>query len=354
MRVVQLLPALVEGGVERGVVESNREYVKRGIESFVISSGGELAKVIEKDGGVHIPLDVKSKNILTFPTRIKQLQKLFKKINPSILHARSRVPAWLSYFAKGDIPLVTTVHGFNSVNFYSSIMTKGDKVICVSNPLKNYIQLHYNTPSSKIEVIHRGVDLKSFDPKKVDKEFIEKFKAHYNLEGKFILTSVGRITSLKGYELFLHAVAKVKKIKPNTVGLIVGGVQKGKEGYFKKLQRLNKRLNSPIIFVGSTSKVAEIYSLSDLVVNSSLKPESFGRSLVEAMAMETPAIAPAFGGALDILSKENLFIPKDVESLTQTILNAKKETKGLREEVKNRFSLEQMITKTLQVYRELL
>ena len=134
MRIVQVIPELNEGGVERGVVELNREFVKKGIESFVISAGGKLENQINLDGGNHIKFDVCSKNIFTAFSRVNALKKILKEINPDIIHVRSRVPAWLVYFAnkKLNIKVVSTVHGFNSVGFYSSIMQKSDAVICVS------------------------------------------------------------------------------------------------------------------------------------------------------------------------------------------------------------------------------
>ena len=135
MRIVQVIPELNEGGVERGVVELNREFVKKGIESFVISAGGKLENQINLDGGNHIKFDVCSKNIFTAFRRVKGLKKILKELKPDIIHVRSRVPAWLVYFAnkKLNIKVVSTVHGFNSVGFYSSIMQKSDAVICVSN-----------------------------------------------------------------------------------------------------------------------------------------------------------------------------------------------------------------------------
>ncbi|SMC10145.1 glycosyltransferase family 4 protein [Nitratiruptor tergarcus] len=357
MRVVQLLPELHEGGVERGVVEMNREFVQKGVESFVISAGGKLEEQIIKDGGVHMRFDVCSKNPLTAPLRTAGLKKIFGQIQPDIIHARSRVPAWLSYFARGDIPFVTTVHGFNSVNPYSAIMTKGERVICVSNPVKKYICQNYAIDEAKIRVIHRGVDLEKFDLQKIDKSFIATFKEQYDLQNKFIITSVGRITQLKDYETFIEAIALLKEQKPNVRGLIVGGVRKDKEEYFKKLQDLVKRLGveENIIFTGSIAKVSEIYALSDVVVSSSKKPESFGRSIAEAMAMNTPVVATAHGGALDICKEGfgELFSPGDARELAQKILHVKKRS-DLREYVAKNFSLQQMVEKTLAVYEELL
>ena len=144
MIIVQLLPELNEGGVERGTVELSRELIKRGHESIVISAGGKLQEQIDKEGGRHIALDICSKNPLSMFWRMIKLRKLLRTLNPDILHARSRVPAWLTYLANKrlHIPFVTTVHGFNSVSAYSAIMTKGDSVICVSRAMKSYIQEH--------------------------------------------------------------------------------------------------------------------------------------------------------------------------------------------------------------------
>lgn len=356
MRVVQLLPELREGGVERGVVEMNRELVKRGIESYVISVGGKLAEKIEQEGGKHITFDVCSKNPLTAPLRIAGLKKIFASIKPHIIHARSRVPAWLSYFAKGDRPFVTTVHGFYSVNAYSAVMMKGDRVICVSNPIKEYILHHYKVDASKIRVIHRGVDLELFDPAKVDRAFMEEFKKRYNLANRFIVSSVGRITPLKSYETFIEAIDTVRRKRPEVVGLIVGGVRSDKRGYYEQLQALvrSKGLEEHIIFTGSVAKVAEVYALSDVVVSSSKKPESFGRSIAEAMAMGTPVIATAHGGALDIIKNGygELFNVGDAKELAQKILTIQPR-EDLREYVQKNFSLQQMVEKTIAVYKEL-
>ncbi|MHC4552008.1 MAG: glycosyltransferase, partial [Planctomycetota bacterium] len=141
MKVMQLVPELNQGGVERGVVELSRELVRRGHESVVVSAGGKLVEQIERDGGEHITLDVCSKNPLTAFGRTRRLKRIICDVQPDIVHPRSRVPAWLCVFAlKGlNVPLVTTVHGFNSVSAYSKVMTAGARVICVSTSIKEYI-----------------------------------------------------------------------------------------------------------------------------------------------------------------------------------------------------------------------
>jgi len=360
MRIVQLLPELNEGGVERGTVELSRELVKLGHESIVISAGGKLSEQIEQNGGKHITFDVCSKNPLTAPLRIFRLRKILKALNPDILHARSRVPAWLAYLAnkKLHLPFVTTVHGFNSVSPYSAIMTKGDHVICVSGAIKSYIQEHYHTSDEKITVIPRGVDLEKFNPQNLDTEFMRLFSEEYSLEEKFVVTSVGRITQLKDLETFISAIAVLKKDHPNVAGLIVGGVREDKEEYFRSLKALVKELgiDENIIFSGSQSKVAEIYALSDVVVSSSKKPESFGRSVAEALALNTPVVATGHGGVLDIiLEGENGFfypVGNTIELANKINACSSLYFDGYKY-ISENFSLKKMVQSTVTVYREL-
>jgi glycosyltransferase involved in cell wall biosynthesis len=388
MHIVQILPELNQGGVERGAVELSRELVKRGHQSTVISAGGSQAAQIEKDGGRHITFDVCSKNPLTFPFRVLALRRILQNLmresnvesqksnveraqpkivnrqspiaNSLIIHARSRVPAWLCYFAnkKLHIPFVTTVHGFNSVSKYSEIMTRGDAVICVSHPVKEYIQKNYGTPDEKITVIHRGIDPTEFDPEKLDRAWIDSFKTKFGLNGKFVVTAVGRITELKDYETFIRAIADCAQKIPNICGVIVGGVRHDKQTYYERLLALVKELHveKHIIFAGSHSQMPEIYALSDVLVSCSKKPESFGRTLIEAMAMNTPVIATRHGGALDIVEEGlNGFLvtPGNVNELAEALRRQKEIPRtGLREYVLGRFALEKMVDKTACIYHE--
>lgn len=360
MKIVQVLPELNEGGVERGVVELNRELVLKGIESCVISAGGKLEEQIVKDGGMHIKYDVCSKNIFTFPLRVIRLKKILKKLKPDIIHVRSRVPAWLIHFAnkKLKIKIVSTVHGFNSVSFYSRIMTNADHVICVSNSIKEYIQKHYETLDEKITVIPRGIDINVFNPSNIDNMFIESFKKEWKLENRFIVTSVGRITQLKDYETFIKAISLVQTKYPNVVGLVVGGVREDKKEYFESLKLLasNKGLLNNIRFVGSQKKIAEIYSLSDVVISSSKKPESFGRAVAEAIALNTPVIATNHGGVKDIIiENENgfLFDVGNERQLSQYILKSSDLNFNGYNYISNTFNLDNMVEKTLNVYKGL-
>lgn len=361
MRIVQLLPELNEGGVERGTMELSRELVKLGHESIVISAGGKLEEQIKKDGGTHITFDLCSKNPFTVLLRIIKLRKILKELNPDILHARSRIPAWLAYIAnkKLHIPFVTTVHGFNSVSPYSAVMTKGDRVICVSGAIKTYIQNHYHTADEKITVIPRGIDLEKFNPENSDGEFIRRFREKYLLDDKFVVTTVGRITQLKDLETFISAIAVLKHNHSTIVGLVVGGVREDKQDYFHSLEALVKELglDDNIIFTGSQSKVAEIYALSSVVVSSSKKPESFGRTVAEALALGTPVVATNHGGVLDIIREgdNGFFYPVgDSEMLVRCIEKCRDLKFDGYGYISENFSLNKMVQSTVCVYRELL
>lgn len=360
MKIIQLLPELNEGGVERGTVELNRELVKRGIKSIVISSGGKLVERIEKEGGRHIRLDVASKNPLSVPWRVAALRRILAEEKPDIVHARSRVPAWLAWFANKPlkIPFVTTVHGFNSVSAYSKVMTYGDRVICVSNAVRDYVVKHYDTPLDKIVVIPRGIDTDMFCPDYVDTDFIREFKTRYDLDTKVVVSVVGRITQLKDLETFIAAIEKLKETVPPICGLIVGGVHKDKQAYYDTLREAvrKRHLQDHIVFAGSQNRVAEIYALSDVVVSSSKKPESFGRSVAEAIAMNTPVVATRHGGVLDIV-KEGVhgyfYTPQHAEELADAIMRARTLRFDGYGYICKHFSLEKMVERTVKVYRTL-
>ena len=363
MHIVQILPELNQGGVERGTVELSRELVKLGHRSTVISAGGSQAAQIEADGGQHITLDVCSKNPLTFFHRVRALRSQLSVLRPSVIHARSRVPAWLCWFANSKmlIPFVTTVHGFNSVNKYSAIMTQGERVLYGSSAIKEYVLKNYPVDESRLRYVPRGIDMDHFDPEKTDAHFIESFKTEHGLHGKTVITIVGRITEWKGQESFIRAVAEIHKRNPEVVGVIAGGIWHDKQDYFDSLVNLTKQLGAEdaFRFVGSQSQVREIYSLSDLTVSAaSTKAETFGRTTAEALAMNTPVIASAHGGSLDILiDGENglLFEPGNAEDLAKKIGQALETHFGnMRKHIEKNFSLNRMTHDELMVYQELI
>lgn len=364
MKIAQLLPELNEGGIERGVVETNREFTQLGNDSHVISAGGRLVKQLECDGGHHHHLNICSKNILTSPIRVGELSKLLDSLNPDIIHARSRVPAWLTHFANKKLkrPFVTTVHGLNSVNRYSRIMTSGDRVICVSEVVRDYIMKHYKTDQSIIRVIQRGVDMNQFNLTQIDSSNINQLRDKFNLHGKLVISSIGRITWLKDYETFIQAVAKVCKEIPEVVGLVVGGYREDKSDYFASLQKLvtKNKIEDQIIFTGSQDDMPSIYALSDIVVNASLKMGNMGRTVVEALALGTPVIATTFEGLHNLIDNDKngyIIETNDIEALSSALLRTIRESfsaEAIRASVPDEYTLEHMVQSILSVYRELL
>ena len=361
MKIVQLLPELNEGGVERGVVELNREFVRRGLTSVVISRGGRLVKEVEAAGGVHILFDVCGKNPFNVPLRVQGLKKIFRRLDPDILHARSRVPAWLTWLAnrRRRYPFVTTVHGLNSVNRYSEIMTRGDRVIVVGEPVRDHILKHYPVPAGKVRVIQRGVDLGRFSPELLDGEFIERFRREYGLQDKYVVTSVGRITWLKDYETFIEAVALLKEAAPDLVGLIVGGTREDKKKYLEGLKTLARArgVEERILFAGSQAKIAEIYALSDVLVNASLKMGNIGRTIIEAFALDTPVIATTYEGLQNLVVNGvngYLIHTRDPRDLAGKILRVRRGSfRDIRANLNPEYTLDAMVEKTIAVYKEL-
>lgn len=365
MKILQILPSLDDGGVERGTVDSNRLYVEAGHESWVISAGGKRVPEIERDGGHHVTLGMRSKNPFSAPFRMLALRKALRKIRPDVIHYRSRVPGWLTLWANAAkdlrIPTVSTLHGLNHPCFYSSVMVRADRVICVSSAGIAFVKEHYPWVSdATLNVIPRGVDLDMFNPETLDREWMKTFINENHLEGKFVATAVGRISLLKGVDVLIRAVAQLKDEWPELVALIVGGPQKNQENYLESLHALAEELGvtERVIFAGSQRKIPEVDALADVLCSCNVrKPESFGRTVAEALAMETPVIAAAHGGVLDIIRPgEDGFLvpPGDVNALAEALQKVKStDFVGLRKHIEENFTAEKMAADTLKLYESL-
>ena len=361
MRVIQLLPELNEGGVERGTVELNREFVQQQHESIVISRGGILADTIEKDGGRHLHFDVCSKNPLTAPSRILGLRRLLRELEPDLIHARSRVPAWLCHFARQGLklPLVTTVHGMNRINRYSRIMTTGDRVICVSEIVRDYVAKGYHLDPNQLTVVQRGTDMEYFASTQVEQNWISNFRKEQGLENAWIVTGVGRVTWLKDYESLIRAAAILKEEMPDLRLLIVGGVREDKQDYFNSLKKLAEEvgIEDRISWAGNQQKMREIYSLSDVLVNASLKMGNVGRTVVEALAMDCPVLATRWEGLNTVIEDQvngyNIETrnPEDLAAKLRLVREA--EFTQIRGSIPREFTLEAMVEHVLKVYRSL-
>lgn len=311
LTVVQVLPALQSGGVERGTLEVGKYLVEHGHRSIVISAGGRLVEQLEREGSEHVSLDIGKKSLLTLRL-IPRLRRFLIENQVDILHARSRMPAWICYLAwKGMDPktrphFVTTVHGLYSVNAYSAIMTKGEKIIAVSETVRDYILSNYpSVQPGKIQIIFRGVSSETHpygyqpDPAWRDK-FEHQFPA---IRNKLILTLPGRITRLKGHADFIVIMKGLVESGLPVHGLIVGGASHSKQTYLRELHRdiFGHGMQSHISFTGERSDLREIISISNLVLSLSTQPESFGRTTLEALRLGVPAAGYGHGGVGEIL-----------------------------------------------------
>jgi glycosyltransferase involved in cell wall biosynthesis len=310
--VVQILPALESGGVERGTLEISRALVTRGHRSIVISAGGRLVEQLVTEGGEHITLDLGKKSPITL-FKARKLKSLFKKVGADLVHVRSRMPAWATLLAwkltpKAQRPrLVTTVHGLNSVNRYSKVMTYGEQVIAVSHCCRDYVLTNYpDTDPGKMLVIHRGVSHDEFpygyQPPQQWRD--EWYKLYPQLDGPFVVLLPGRLTRFKGHFDFLAAIAKLKSQGVPVHGLIVGGADPNRLEYADSIIREASRLeiDDDVTMAGHRSDIREIMSVSHAVVSTSIKPpESFGRTVLEAIKLGRPTLGYDHGGVGEVL-----------------------------------------------------
>jgi glycosyltransferase involved in cell wall biosynthesis len=311
LTVLQLLPALESGGVERGTLEVAHALIERGHRALVMSAGGRLVAPLTEMGAEHFNWPVGTKSIRTL-LLTRRLRRFMMAHAVDIVHARSRVPAWLTWLAwRGMSPatrprFVTTVHGLYGVNRYSGIMTRGEAVIAVSDTVRAYILEHYpDTLPWRIHVIHRGVDGAAYPYGwKPDADWQARFFAQFPAaRARTLVTLPGRITRLKGHEDFIELIGRLKRRGLPVHGLIVGGATQSKRRYLQKLHyRVRSTgLASDISFTGQRDDLKHILAISQLVLSLSSQPESFGRTTLEALRLGVPVAGYAHGGVGEIL-----------------------------------------------------
>ncbi len=379
MIIMQVLPALNSGGVERGAVDIANFIASKGHKSIIISAGGGLETFLDKKVK-HYKLNVDSKNPFTIFSNIKKIKNLISENKADILHVRSRAPAWSCYYAvkNTSCKLLNTFHGTHSLSLfgkkpskikkkYNEIMLKGQKIIAVSNFIKNHIKNNYQEHFSddKIEIIHRGVDVELFNPAKITKQVKINLINEWDIpDDKKIIMLPGRITSWKGHEFLIESLALLKR--DDYICLFVGDISK-KSNYQQKLedQIIQLNLAGKIKFVGLSNSMAVTYSIADIVISASVKPEAFGRVAIEAQAMEKLTIATNIGGSKEtIIDNVTGFLaqvnnPQDLadkidQALSISALNSAKITKAARKNVLDNFSNDLMYQKTLNIYQNLL
>ena len=369
--VVQVLPALNSGGVERGTLEIAEYLVTKGWKSVVISSGGRLEQRLVRQGSLHINLPSHTKNPLHWFNLKAQYEKLFIQEKPDIVHVRSRVPAWTAgtVAQKMKIPLVSTIHGSYLAGsmlkkLYNNASIKADKVIAISNYVKDNILRVHPDKSSLIEVIHRGADINLFNPEKIAKSRIIQMSEIFQLpDDKKIIMMPARPSGWKGHEILIRAFSKINN--ENLICVMPGSDDGGK--FVLNLRNLAKKNNvlGKIVFLPFLDDLPAAYMLADVVVVPSLKPEPFGRVLIEAQAMGRPVVAFNHGGASESVINEKtglLVEPKNVKELGVAIeklvtipLNKRnKMASASREHIVNNFTLDKMRSETLKLYNKIL
>lgn len=312
LTVLQVLPALESGGVERGTLDVAAELIRRGHRSLVISAGGRLAEELVLTGSEHLawPIGVKSPATLRL---VPQLRHFLSRHQVDILHAHSRLPAWIAWLAWRSMPaasrphFITTVHGLYSVNRYSQIMTWGERVIAVSETARRYILENYpRVAPDRVTVIPCGVDSNAYPYRfQPDERWLMGWYAAYpQLQGQKILTLPGRLTRRKGHSGFIELIGQLRGQGYSVHGLIVGGEDPRHRRYADEIRQqvIHQGLQESITFTGYRSDLREIYTVSDLVLSLSRKPESFGRTVLEALSLGVPVVGYDHGGVGEILS----------------------------------------------------
>jgi glycosyltransferase involved in cell wall biosynthesis len=361
LSVLQALPDLNSGGVEQGTLEINKYLASKGYRSIVVSNGGRMVKQVLKDKGEHYKLAIGKKNLLTIFTIFK-LIKFIKKNKINIIHARSRLPAWVCYFAlklikKNVRPVfITTFHGAYSVNIYSSIMAKGDKVIVVSEMIKKFVLKNFKVSEEKLFLNYRGVSDKEFyNHYKVSKKWIQKWHKDFpQTKGKILLTMPGRISRIKGQDHFILILKKIIHKHPNAHGIIIGE-EKDKHKYMNELKSLIKELGlkENLTFVGHRKDIKKIMSISKIVFSLTKIPEAFGRVSLESLSLGIPVIAYAHGGVKEQLIKLQPEGLVGVKNFTQAANKAQKMLITPPKIKKNNFfTLEKMLQNTLSIYKK--
>ncbi len=370
--VVQILPELEEGGVEGETVDLAIFLAKQGHCSIVISAGGRLVATLEEHGCIHLCWPgIGKKNFACLPYIFK-LRSYLCKNYVDIVHLRSRLPAWVGYLAWKSLPrcqrpsLVTSFHGFYSINGYSRIMTRGERVIAVSQAIKEHILEHYGIDESKITLIHGGFSVEDFQPTQIAPARVEALRQRWlqGDDGKKIVMLPGRLTALKGHEMVIESFALLQDA--GVVCLLVGDKEESPV-YTQRLEKhiAAKGLQQQVLLTGHCDDMPAALLLADVVVSaSSAQPEAFGKVAIEAMAMERAVIATAHGGSLEtVIDNETgwLVPPGDPQPLAQALSMALADKelrqrlgRAGRKRVLEFFTADAMCEKTLALYNELI
>lgn len=361
LTVVQLLPALDSGGVERGTLEVAKGLVDSGHRARVISAGGAMVEALRECGAEHIQMPIGRKNPLVF-RHVRALTQVIA--DADIVHARSRLPAWLGRLALRRLPIerrpawVTTVHGLNSVSRYSAVMTTGDRVICVSRTVMDFVRDRYpQADAQRLRVVPRGVDRafwsNGFAP---SPQWRQQFEVEFPGLGQGALLCLpGRLTRLKGHESLLKLLAMLKTAECPVRAIIVGGGGRRDDQARTRLTAQARELGieDQVVFSGPRSDVREIMAVSDLVLSLSSKPEAFGRTVLEALSLGRPVVGFDYGGVGELLRDlypQGCVPPGDTQALCRCVSRLLVDAPPVPHE--HSYTLEAMLGGVFGVYRE--
>lgn len=366
--VLQVIPALHGGGAERSTIEVAEQLYNTGIKSSIASSGGLLSNELFRLNCMHHRLPLDSKNLITIVRNARRLSRIIRERGVSLIHVRSRAPAWSVLLASRStgIPYISTFHGLYGYHnaakrLYNSAMLRGVACIAVSEFIEKHIYQQYPW-ATNIKRINRGVDTEYFKPNEVSEQHeSNEQKEKTGADQNFTLLFPARFTRLKGHETLIAALRLIKDIQLN---IILVGNSVGREVYLNALEQQFSELPHQITVHDHQTDLRPLYEQADVVLSASRKPESFGRTVVEAQAMQRLVIAPDQGANQDIIApelQEGLFTVNDPRSLADAIrrlhaLNPEQKqemVKAGREHVKNKFQLQHMTEKTLELYEQL-
>ena len=370
--VLQVLPELEMGGVEIGTTEVAEALCKNKIENFVASKGGRLVRELDKLKVKHFTLDLKTKNPFKIYANSKKLEKIIKNNDISVVHARSRAPAWSAYWAakRAGVHYMSTYHGTYGLGplgikkLYNRVMTYGERVIAISNHIRSHLINNYVIDQDKIRLVHRCVNTMRFNPDNVAQARMINMVKEYNIpDDKPVILLGGRITHWKGQHLLIKALARMKN---KDFYCIIAGDEQGREKYLAYLKKLATKygLISKICFHGKVLDMPALMMVSTVVVSAAIEPEAFGRISVEGQAMGKIVVASNIGGSLDTITDGvtgKLFESNNPHSLADALdwalsltpAQTKKIAESGMKNVKDNFTKEIMCDKTIEVYKEL-
>lgn len=371
--VLQVLPDLGQGGVELGTIEIASELQKRGIENYVASEGGRMEYNLERIKVKHFTLPLKTKNIFKMYLNSLRLARIIKKYGITIVHARSRAPAWSAYWAakRCGVHFVTTFHGTYGLGpwgikkFYNKIMTYGERVIAISNHIKQHILKNYKTDESKIRLIHRCVNMENFNVETTSAERMIKYLEDNNIpEDKPIVTLIGRLTNWKGQKLLIEALHLIDN---EDFFCVIIGDDQGRKKYSSELRKMiaNYNMTDRFLFIRNVKDIPAAMMVSDVVLSTSIEPEAFGRIAIEGQAMGRVVVASNIGGSVETVIDGvtgRLYESTSVQALAEAIDWALHLSTDEREKigaagiknVKEHFTKQIMCDKTIEVYKELI